>query len=925
MDPLSALTVATSAVQFVDFASKLISRANEIRKNGSTEDVEFLKAQTTDLIARNDFLQKSTHKAKDGTGDVDRIEKALVAAVVRCTTISNELIALLIKLTPSDRSTLKGVGKSFHMLWKKEKVENLSKRLNDCRIELNSHVLALIHARALSLQKGQNDLASEQKKILDVVTFTRSRTSATNDTAGALSQDQIIQNPSQGSALGRQTSNLEEGHPIGKVIAQYQGEDVVAVLITHEDGTSNAISITPKTTGSDLTHENQEGTNTATIFRGGHQTAHSAAASVIEYAPLARKILDSLSFPVIHVREEEIAEAHKSTFEWTFSQKHFVDFLKHESGHFWISGKAGSGKSTLMKFLYRHERTEEALRCWVNPERLVMASFYFWNAGSALQKSQEGLLRSILLEILRSRRHLIPVAFPTLCQAYLSKREIDLVSLRFTELRSALHRLLLELVERDFKICLFVDGMDEFEGDHLKICSWFHELAALPRVKLVVSSRPLNIFTIHFAKYPNIRLQDLTRQDIETYVSDNLVNNSAMTHLGASSRTKAEKFIKEIADRAEGVFLWVILSVRSLLDGLYDGDGLQELQERLDALPQELHKLYHHMLRDLTLVYRDQAAKMFLVLLNSKIQRISVSVLQLYYACEMNLESTIQAPGSPLSIEERELLYKEMDKRIKSRSRGLLEVRNGYERGSVVSFLHKSVVDFLQSDQMWMDILDCCKKSPFDPEIALLTSLLQELKSMPSETDVVCTISSTMTRAEDCLIFAQELEVKRGRAFTAVLDELNSTMSAHWRAAERFKKKSSDEWQDARGLAWPTIMLYYDTLNNNIQTDSDDPFLDLALRFDCFLYASEKACAEKMEGKPLNHILSKVVDSISTGSGDLHLNLLASMERLLQRGANPNAATRVQNLASKRRCKYVGFKSGPKTALDGDSSSSSSS
>ncbi|KAF2236931.1 hypothetical protein EV356DRAFT_530446 [Viridothelium virens] len=308
-------------------------------------------------------------------------------------------------------------------------------------------------------------------------------------------------------------------------------------------------------------------------------------------------------------------------------------------------------------------------------------------------------------------------------QTYLRTGELDLMWLRFTELKSGLCRVLLELAARDFKICLFVDGMDEFEGDPLKICDLFQELTALPQVKLVVSSRPLNKFNSHFADCPTIHMQDLTRDDIETYVSDNLVKSPAMTRLGASSQTKAETFIKQIADRAEGVFLWVVLSVHSLLNGLYDGDALRELQTRLDALPQELHQLYYHMLKDLTLVYRDQAAKMFLVMLNnSKLPGGLISVLRSYYACEINLESAIQAPRVTMGIEERELLCEEMDKRINSRSRGLLEVRETDGHSPVVSFLHKSVVDFLKSDQTWIEVLDYFKKSPFDPDTDVVTN-----------------------------------------------------------------------------------------------------------------------------------------------------------------------------------------------------------
>ena len=35
----------------------------------------------------------------------------------------------------------------------------------------------------------------------------------------------------------------------------------------------------------------------------------------------------------------------------------FVDWLKQEDGLYWVSGKPGSGKSTLMKFLSAHDTT----------------------------------------------------------------------------------------------------------------------------------------------------------------------------------------------------------------------------------------------------------------------------------------------------------------------------------------------------------------------------------------------------------------------------------------------------------------------------------------------------------------------------------------------------------------------------------------
>jgi predicted RND superfamily exporter protein len=79
----------------------------------------------------------------------------------------------------------------------------------------------------------------------------------------------------------------------------------------------------------------------------------------------------------------------------------FLSWLRTGSHVFHISGKAGSGKSTLMKFLVDHPRTREELNCWAADKQLVFAHFFFWQSGDTLQRSLEGLYRSILFETLK--------------------------------------------------------------------------------------------------------------------------------------------------------------------------------------------------------------------------------------------------------------------------------------------------------------------------------------------------------------------------------------------------------------------------------------------------------------------------------------------------------------------------------------------
>jgi ABC-type glutathione transport system ATPase component len=123
------------------------------------------------------------------------------------------------------------------------------------------------------------------------------------------------------------------------------------------------------------------------------------------------KIMQSLRYPAMTNRYESIVEAYPETFEWAFGaptieQRQWSDlsrWLKAEDGVYWINGKAGSGKSTLMKHIYDDRRTEQYLRMWAKSKTygvprlpLCFATFFFWNSGTEEQKSQLGLIRSLL-------------------------------------------------------------------------------------------------------------------------------------------------------------------------------------------------------------------------------------------------------------------------------------------------------------------------------------------------------------------------------------------------------------------------------------------------------------------------------------------------------------------------------------------------
>lgn len=130
-------------------------------------------------------------------------------------------------------------------------------------------------------------------------------------------------------------------------------------------------------------------------------------------------ILKNLRFNVMQLRRSTMVDAHQNTFDWVFETKPspenktlaFKDWLESQSGVYWIVGKAGSGKSTLMKFLCKDGRTKKFLQNWSGGRKLVMAQFFFWNAGTAIQKSQEGFLQSLLYEVLNQCPELVSAKF----------------------------------------------------------------------------------------------------------------------------------------------------------------------------------------------------------------------------------------------------------------------------------------------------------------------------------------------------------------------------------------------------------------------------------------------------------------------------------------------------------------------------------
>lgn len=263
----------------------------------------------------------------------------------------------------------------------------------------------------------------------------------------------------------------------------------------------------------------------------------------------------------------------------------FADWLECGQGMYLIWGKPASGKSTLVKFALAHPATNRALQKWNQGSAIL--DHFFWKPGNVLQHSIKGFLCSLLSQIAAVDPTTILECYQALHGTESKKEASDWDS---DELQS----LALHYFEKSHQsYCIFIDGLDELR-DMDEIHCFMHlidSFQARPLVKICLSSRPDLIIRTHFQRHPSVRMQDMTKHDIETFV----VNSLHEATTCAMSNIDVEQLATRIIEMASGVFLWAVLVVKQLKRGISNRDSDEELSRRLDATPVDLFELYKDM------------------------------------------------------------------------------------------------------------------------------------------------------------------------------------------------------------------------------------------------------------------------------------------------------------------------------------------
>jgi hypothetical protein len=450
-----------------------------------------------------------------------------------------------------------------------------------------------------------------------------------------------------------------------------------------------------------------------------------------------------------------------------------------------------------------------------------------------MQKSQEGLLRALLFQILARCPEVIPIICPSRWNTDETINSFpSLEPWSLTELSQALEAFA-SLDRLPVRLCLLVDSLDEYDGEHSEIIRIVEIMAKSPLIKICVSSRPWTVFVDAFngSKW-KLYLQDLTQNDIRRYINDILEEDASFQELKARESIGSGKLVQQIVSKAQGVFLWVYLVVRSLLRGLTNRDDMSDLESRLKELPGHLKTYFKHMLNTIEDVYQQQTARTFRIMANAS---TTLPLLALYFVDQETSGHNYALKRGISEISHRDLVDIVDTKRrqLNARCKDLIEVITDPDEPFFlrhrVTFLHRTVMDFLQQKDMEI-LMSTRSGSGFNPNLSLCRAYLAQVKALPA----TCESKNLVLRnlIFGVIYYEHNLEVLDGMVEAAVLDELNKTLST-------LDERNQFFWDD---------ILPGDRVNS---------ILDIAVRSGLELYVSLKvqACPEILQKKTTTPLL----------------------------------------------------------------------
>ncbi|KAF5685099.1 hypothetical protein FDENT_6390 [Fusarium denticulatum] len=691
---LEALGAASAVISLISFAGSLASLTMKIYDGIPTAENELEDYATRMLDAAKRVKSRQVPRGTPVNDKLSEISQRTIDAAA-------ELEKATRNITAQKGSRLKAFYSAVRAKRNRAKINELSKSLNMCKEVMETDLLLKIcdQNTAIAQQQSQRfeSLDSDIKNLILQLA------------AGHTRVEQILSIEAQATRHAINTHVTAEFKALGiKNISDNQRERLLKSLKS-EEIRERYNSVLPS---SDACFER--------VFASFERVC-SNDPGYKAWNP-HRQDFDDGSGNAIFKESEGFEEIDEIDRLWEC----FSTWLQTDDKLFWIRGKPGSGKSTLIKFVINNDNTKRLLGSWHPNTRIL--SHFFWKIGSEPQNSIKGLLCSLLYDLMSEGNDAIDQVLEKFRFSHSKDFYKEWSSQEAEEI------LLFLLDASTHPTCIFVDGLDEIsdKDGYRALLSVVQRLTTCRGVKVCVSSRPETelVKRLESIGVQNLRLEDLTKPEMVIHIRQEFKRLPQ----SRSANLLLRGFTSRLLDKAQGVFLWLALATESVINGIMNGDDQETLSQRLEELPEELESLYQTMWERLNgnnRVYRETAARYFRFAISigwaTRLRMVGVEFLnyseepilvQLGLAVKAEDRSIFPPKASDMGLSELNTLCAATERDIQTRCAGMLQVGQcstlRIERFPdamiplmrPVQFIHRTAHDFLVDTEHGQSILN---------------------------------------------------------------------------------------------------------------------------------------------------------------------------------------------------------------------------
>ncbi|KAH0165473.1 hypothetical protein KCU67_g4718, partial [Aureobasidium melanogenum] len=411
-----------------------------------------------------------------------------------------------------------------------------------------------------------------------------------------------------------------------------------------------------------------------------HIWSHALGGDAARDVHEVRKWLDQRAFLLRSIPAESFTYASQYdeyTCEWF--QQTLYDFSRGHEQILAITGPPGCGKSVLSSWI--QERLQR--RLGQKTHSTVMFSF---DSDVPSETTSLALAKSLALQLMDIRIGNVRM-FEAIVQAYNSKSSVDMEHHLWNAIDAAFS-------DSSEPTMIIIDGLDQLRDNKKQVCERISKLSNSHRsLKSIILSRP-DTLPENDKIWTTFKIKpDHVHDDIQ-HIAKHKLRDCVAYH--KKNDTDRQKFLEQLAKKAKGSFLWLLLAVNDLKPS----QSPEVLDKNFGNLKETLDEIIKHCVKDESLADNDVKHMISFMMVTER----PLSVNELYDVLQVDLQKKTNT-------------RREIDLKSKfAKTSGLLRPDNA----GLVKFLHPAIREYFIALQIKGERLLPHKEAHTDLTLRLL-------------------------------------------------------------------------------------------------------------------------------------------------------------------------------------------------------------